>query len=434
MLPTTAAPAGPGSSWGKVLRRAGYTRLLVAGIASQSGGTIANVAIIWLTFLQTGSALAVAAVGVAALAGAIGFSLPAGVWVDRYDRRRLMVLSDLVRAGAMGGLALALGLAGFSLVGVLVATFVSNAGSVIFSPAEQSLIPALVGPEELADANALVRSSRSLVTFLAAPVGGVLLLVARGELSLAYNALTFLVSAAFVFGVHPPPRPRPSLSTRRSMFEELRAGFRWLSRRALGLLELSFSALAMNFCTTLVWAFLVVYAVTALHGSSAVYGGLLAAEAAGVILGSVLVGRTRAIRHVGKVWVLAYGVGVGTATLGMVATRFVPFDLLILFAGSTLNGFAGNAWLTSAQTIVPTEMQGRYFALDNLFSWAALPAAEIVGGLLIGAWGVLAVFTLAGLGLLAAAAASALARPLWNLRGDRRVALEEPAAGGTPLP
>lgn len=412
--PPTAARSGP-------LRNARYVRLLLAGIASQSGSAIASVALLWLAYTTTGSALVVAAVGVATLAGSIGLSLPAGVWVDRYDRRRLMILSDLVRAAAMAGLAATIALAGFYLPAVLALTVVVSGASVVFQPAEQTLVPSLVAPDELADANALLRSSREVVALVGASVGGLLLVVLHGELSFAYNALTFVASAALVYAVRPlgaVAPPEVARAARPAMGEEIAAGFRWLVRKAPGLFELSLSALAMNFFYTLVTAFLVIYVATQLHLSAAGYGLFLAVGAAGSIGGSLLVARTRAVARVGRSWILGYGLATGATTVVLALTHDLPLALLFFAVGATTGSLAGNAWLTAAQSIVPTELQGRYFALDGLLSWIALPAAEIVGGLVIGRWGIATAFLVAGVGLVASGAVALLGRSLWRLRGD----------------
>jgi MFS family permease len=417
---TSAVP--PRSSLYQVLRNRNFNRLFFAGVASTAGGTIGSLALIWIAYNSTHSALVVAYVAIAELLAVVVMSLPGGVWVDRYNRRTLMILSDVSRAAAMGGLALFFYLMGFGLPVVLVVVFVTSGFSTLFGPAENSLIPSIVHKSELSDANALVRSSRNIISLVSSSVGGVILLVFGAVLSLFFNSLTYVASAVLIFGVSvssgaiaradPPSQPKE-----RKMTRELAEGLRWLIRKAPGLWELSISALFMNFFNTMFLTFIVVFVVVTLHGSALVYGLFLAGGTLGGTLGTFLTARTSAIRHVGKVWVLIYGLACGAA-LTMLAFSTSPYlSFVLFFAFSLASSFGGNAWLTAAQTIVPSEMQGRYFGLDGILSYGVMPVAQVIGGVLITTVGITPTVEIAGIGLMVSGVLSLVGRNLWKLDG-----------------
>ena len=424
--------------YSRLLRNPAYLRIFSAGLGSVAGQAVASVCLVWVVYASTGSALDVGLLGASYLVTSIVFSVFTGAWVDRYDRRRLMILSDFARAAAMGLVVVDLVLRGFDLLPILVAYAVVGAFSTLFNPAEQAIVPALVDADDVANANGLVRSSRSTLQFVGTSVAGALIVTLGGTAGVAVNALTFVLSGTLLLGLRVPAaglsRSRPT-PPRASYFSEIRAGFRWLWR-AKGFFQLTISAMFFNFCSALIFTFLVVFATGVLHGSALVYAFLLAAVVAGGAVGALLVGPTHGQRWAGRAWVVPYGAASGGATLVFVLLPTVPVALGALFAIGVLSGYAGTAWLTAAQLLVPTEMQGRYFGIDNLGSIVILPIAEIGGAFLVTAYGIgptylaVAVFwILAGLVFLAP-------RAMWNLGyrpEDPRATLRTDGDGvGTP--
>ncbi len=439
MTRTPRADSGELHRYRRLLRNPNYFRVFAAGLGSIAGSSISAVCLVWVVFFDTGSALDVGLLAASWIVAAIVFSVFGGTLVDRYDRRRLMITADLVRAAAMAGVVLDLREHGFDLTGILAAYFVVGAFTTVFNPAEQAIVPALVGSGDVAEANGLVRSSRSALQFVGASVAGVLIVTLGAPVGIAVNAATYVVSAALLSGMrlapHPAVRPSAPSGGTRAYFASLTEGFRWL-RGARGFLELTFSATFFNFCSGLVGTFLVVFSTEVLHGSALVYAILLGVEVAGTGLGSLLVGRVGAVRWAGRAWTIPYGVGAGSAALVLALVPSVPVTIAALFALGLLGGFAGTAWLTAAQLLVPTEMQGRYFGIDSLGSVAILPAAQIGGAFLIVALGVQRSYLLTAVVWIAAGIAFLFPRALRELGvrpGAPGVTLRSDAGGpGTP--
>ncbi|HXQ49358.1 MAG TPA: MFS transporter [Thermoplasmata archaeon] len=403
--------------FGPLLQNPGYLRVFSAGLGSTAGSAIAGICLIWIVWAATGSALDIGLLGAAYLAAAIAFSVFGGTIVDRYDRRRIMILSDVARATALAVVVAVLLRAGFDLPALLGANFVLGAFSTLFNPAEQSIVPTLVPSRLVADANGLVRSSRSTVQFVGASVGGVLIVTLGPVTGVGINVATFLLSAALLTGMHvsSPRRAAAQLGGgARAYFADVSAGFRWLYR-AQGFFQLTLSATFFNFFSSVVGTFLVVFATVILHGSALVFAGLLAAEVAGTAIGSLLVSRLGAERWAGRAWTVPYGAVSGALAVLLALVPSVPTAIAVLFALGALGGFAGTAWLTAAQLLVPTEMQGRYFGIDNLGSVAILPVAQIGGALLIGVWGTRTTYLVMGVVWLIAGLAFLVPRALWRL-------------------
>jgi MFS transporter, DHA3 family, macrolide efflux protein len=378
---------------------ANFLKLLGSSLAATAGGSIARICILWLIFTSTGSALDVGYFGAAALGAGILFSVVGGTIVDRYDRRRLMIGSDLAAAAAVGLLIVVLLTQGFSLLAILAATFALSAFGTILEPAERAIVPAVVGSDSIAAANGVIHSGQSTLGLLGTSLGGVLILTVGPTLGIGVNIATFIVSALLVASMvvlRRGSRDGGPVGLAPGFLTDLREGFAWL-RRAPGLLQLTISAGFFNFFDSLFVTFLVVYDALALHGSALVFAGLLAALAAGQGLGALTVGRTRAVRYAGRIWVVGSGCagGLGLLALALAPQLWVAFPVIFVvgYAGS----LAGTTWLTAAQLLVPTEMQGRYFGIDSLGSWAIIPVAQIGGGLLIARVGILPTYLVGGL-------------------------------------
>jgi len=409
-------PLTSSSNYRALFGNRNYFRVFAAGLGSVAGSAIASVCLIWIVAIETGSALDVALLGTANLVAAILFSTLGGTLVDRYNRRRLMILSDVARGAALAVAVAVLALRGFNFPVLLFGEAVLGAFTVLFNPAEQAIIPSLVPGGQVADANGLVRSSRSTLQFVGVSVGGVLVFAVGPIWGIAANAMTFALSAALLTGMAVPEVLAGAAGggTRPSYFAELGAGFAWLWK-AKGFFQLTLSALVFNFAAAVVSTFLVFYATDLLHGSALVYAALLAAEVAGTAIGSLLVGRVGAVRYAGKAWVVPYGVLSGLVVLALALAPSTPIALVALFSLGAFGGFAGTAWLTAAQLLVPSTMQGRYFGIDSLGSIAIIPAGQIGGALLIAATSLRETYLIAALVWIVFGLVFLAPRELWHL-------------------
>jgi hypothetical protein len=394
-------PAGNAVGEAAPLRRnPNFRRILASQLTSTSGSAIANVCLLWIVFTTTHSALDVGLYGAAGVTGGIGFSLIGGSLVDRYDRQRLMVTADLVRASAVGVLVVLLFLHGFTLLGIVAVAFFVAAFSMVFNPAANTLVLAIAGPSRLADANGLLGAAQSTAGFVATSVAGAFIVTVGALVGLGLNVVTFALSAMFVSSLVLPAtarRPRPGASKAGGLLADLREGGRWLLASP-GLFQLTVSAGFFNFFSALVGSFLVVYSTELLHGSAFVYAALLAAETAGAGAGTLLSGRIHAARKAGRWWVVGYGCIGGLAALGVALVPVAIVAIPLFFVMGCVGGCAVNAWLTAALLVVPPEIQGRYFGIDQLGSIAIIPVAQVGGGILIGVIGVGTTYLLAGVG------------------------------------
>jgi MFS family permease len=401
-----------------VLHNKNFARLFYAGATSTAGFAIGQVAITWIVWVNTSSSLDVAYIGVSFIVASVIFSLAAGALVDRHERRRLMVLSDLVRAGTLAALVVFLLVFGFNLAAILLVAFVLGSFTTLFQPAQRALTPEVVGNDQIANANALVETSTSVIQFASNTAGGGIIVLTGVIAACGLNIVTFLISAALIAGIvgfsgRRLPVGDGTSTNRHSMVEDVREGFGYIGRNR-ALLELTLSAGIGNFFLSMVFQFFVVYADLMLKGGVLVYGTISGLFLLGWAPGAFISARYRTVRYAGRIWILGWII-VGACMVGLALLPYLIPALSLAFVMGLLLGLTNTTWLTAVQLIVPTEMQGRYFGLDQLGSRAVIPVGQVLGGVIIAASGVGVDFVIAGIGAAAGAGLFILSPYLRNL-------------------
>ncbi len=376
-------PAAGGGRWrARLLSPLRYRdfRLLYGGLCvSLFGDGIFLVALAWQVYAIWDAPTALAAVGIAMTAPMVAFLLIGGVVSDRIDRRLVMVASDVVRAVAIGVLAV-LSLSGaLELWNLIAVVAVYGAAAAFFGPAFDAITPTVLPPEELPQANALDQLIRPLALRLAGPaVGGVI--VAAGGLPAAFaiDAATFVVSAGAVLAMR---RPAGVLGTpqRMDLGADLREGLRYVRSHTWlwGTLGAAAVAYLLFMGPTEV---LVPYLVKEdLGGSAAALGLVFAAGGVGSVLCALVLGETglprRDITFMYVAWTLAT-----LAVAGYGLASSIALLMLASFAFNALETAGIIVWATAKQRHVPGPLLGRVSSLDWLISTALLPLSFALAG------------------------------------------------------
>jgi MFS family permease len=302
-----------------------------------------------------------------------------GVWADRVQPQRLMVLSDLVRFAAVGGMAVMFGTGqhGLPLLCVLAAV-TAGAGS-FFSPAMTALKPMVAAAERLQSANATLGLLRSSCAVIGPAAGGVVVAAFGPTTGFAVNAVSFLASMATVLLI----RARAERAAHRGMLDEMGEGWAQIQRRDW-LLSGVLAASAYHVANGVVLVLIQVVAIRELGGASAV-GLIAAAEGLGGVVGAAVAIRYRPVRMLRAgwltlllmpLWVLAY---VWPAVLSAVVIGAV-----LGYAGLS---FFSVAWETAIQDHVPHRVLARVASWDMLTSFVAMPVGNALAGPLAHAFG-----------------------------------------------
>lgn len=398
--------------------QAAIRKLLAAVAVSSFGDGLMAVALPLLALRLTSNPLLIGGLAAATSLPWVVVGLPAGVLVDRVDRRRLVLVVDTARAlvvGVVAGLA-ALGRA--TLVDLYVAAVLVGVGETIVHAASRSVVPRSASGDDMVRANGRVTAAQTVTLQFGGPaLGGVLFGMVRA-LPFLGDAVSYLGSAVLLrAAVADADRTRTSAllllrePRRASARSDLRAGLRWFAGSAL-LRVLVATVSSFAFCQAAVLGVLVVYAGKVLHLTAAGYGVFLALAAIGDVLGSLAAARIHAtLRPYATVVAAGLAAAGGYLILGSTTSRVVAVAGLALEAAATS---IGNVAVTSARyRAVPAERFGIVSNAFRMFVTGAIPLGSIAGGALAAALGTQPTFLLAG--ALQLSTLLALAIPLRSL-------------------
>lgn len=377
--------------------RPAFRHLFLAHAISRAGDAFNTIALVVLVFRLTGSGVGVAGAVMFEVAPVLLLGPIAGLAADRLPRRRLMIAADLFRAVV----ALALVFAADNLGVAYAVAFGLSAGAVLFNPAAGSLLPEVVGEEDLVTANSAMWSVAVIAQIAIAPLAGLVIARFGVEVAFAVNAATFGASALLLVGLRAGRTPADIVARGWSGALD---GFRavrsspLLSRLALVQVFASLSAGATS-------GLLVVLADRWLDIGPSGFGLLLGAIGAGAALGPLLL--RRSIRPGDKRWLFGpFAVRSGVdLTLAAVANPAVAGGALVVYGMSTSTGMI--AYQSTLQTAVPRDIRGRAFAFYDVLWNTARLVSLAVGGIVAELADVRVVYLASAL-LLAAAAAIGL--------------------------
>ncbi len=372
-----------------LLTNRSLTRVWWAGLISWIGNYALFVALPVYVYGQTRSTLATALSVMAGALPAILIGPLAGVLVDRWDRRRVLILSNL----ALGGVTLLFLLAprGPWWLVVPVALLQSSAGQFL-GPAEHALLPTLVEEEQLAAANSLNALNNNLARLIGPALGGLLLASLGFTGVVIADALTYLLAAWLMLGVR-APEAAPPVAARTHLGGEWRAGLAMVGRSPL--LRLCFVAAALvGFGEGFISTLLAPFVKEMLSGSGPSDSGrelgfLLSAQAVGGILaGLLLAGLARQLDP-------ARLLGWGGLLSGVLLAALLNYPLVYpaLWPGLVLVAVAGlpfAAWGAAQMTLLQRESDGdkrgrvfgSYFAVFSFTQLLGMGASGYLGATL----------------------------------------------------
>jgi len=389
----------------RVLAVPDFRRLWLAHGGSVIGDGFHAIAITWLVF-QTlgGGAQALVFLGIANLVPSLALGILSGTIVDRLDRRRVMVGTDLIRAALVASLALLVA-SGMASVPVVIAMGMSlTVAALFFYPARNSVLAAYVAEEDLVPANALMQATAQGAQLLAPALGGVLF-VAIGPVGLlAIDAASFVWSAFLLSRLTPGPA-LPGPEPRRPLLHEAADGLRFIAGHAPSRLCVLTGAANQLFASG-PWRVIVpVWVAVALGGGAIEYGTILSAFAAGLISASLVVSAIRS--RLPLLTLIAAGVFLdGAIEILLAFSPTLAFAAMALFAMGMSNAVLNASFSALMQTAVPNEMRGRTFATFSTGINLTTPVSLAATGALASVIGPVAILTIAGAGLMIVGALS----------------------------
>src|SRR3954470_14194476 len=306
--------------------------------------------------------------------------LPAGAWVDRMRRRRVLMVADIGRFMALGSIPLAHSFATLTLVHLFVVAFVTGVLTVFFDVAYQSYLPELVERGQLVDGNAKLATTESGAQLVGPTLAGGLIDVVGPALAVIADAASFAISAIAVLGIRKPEpvEDRAAPEQRLGMRREIAEGLGYVLRHRL-LRPIAFCTATSNLFSGMQAAVITVYMVRTLGMSPGLIGVTFALGNIGFLVGAVLSPRVVRLFGVGPtiIWsILLSGIG---GLLTPLATPAVAIPWLV--AGTFFYAAGGPVYninqVSLRQAITPHRLQGRMNASMRFVVWGTLPLGSL---------------------------------------------------------
>jgi CRP-like cAMP-binding protein/predicted MFS family arabinose efflux permease len=380
---------------------------------SQVGDWVYGVALVVYVFDQTGSPAWVAAATILRLSPYVLFGAVGGAVADRWDRRAVLIATDLARAACMAGLAL-VALTGAPVALALALAFVSTAAGTPSGPAQAAITPALVPERDLAAANAVVSVLEHTALVLGPAVGGLLLLLGSPAVAFAVNGASFLASAALVLPITARPPAEPEEERPPSLARRLADGVRAIAGSGDATLLVGL-VVAAAFVYGQEVVLLVLVSERLLGTGSEGVSFLIGAVGLGGLAAAGLTSRLAEARRPGRTLLLVMlAFGLPLISLAVIRRPAVAYAVMAVEgAGNIVFDVLA---ITMLQRVVRQEVLGRVFGVLDSLAVAGILAGSLLTPLIVAAAGLRGALVVAG-GTLLAATAAALPR----LRGlDRR--------------
>ena len=370
--------------------------LLLSLAVSSVGDWLYNVALLALVFQRTGSATWVALTTAARVLPVVVLGPIGGVLADRYDRRQLIIASDLSRALLMIALA-AVATAGLPIILAPVIAAAATAAGVVQPPCVAACTARFVSDSELQQAQALRSTIGQAAVIVGPALGALVMLASTPAAAMLLNALTFLGSAATIVSIAPGPQFRPearaSVESRPGMLAEIGAG-----ARALRGAPAAITLVAADVLCSAVYGMLTVTLVLVsrkVGAGDGGYGLLLGAFGAGGVLGALVTARISGEEQWRRMLALALAmVGLPLAALGLAPTLLLALALAVLGGGGMIVGEVLAE--TALPRVLDDELLARAYGIVFPVSICGIVAGSLVAGPLLALFGLTGALAVSG--------------------------------------
>lgn len=352
-------------------------RLVWTGAFISTTGTwMQTVAQSWVVLTLTGSAFYLGIDAFLATLPMILFSLFGGVLADRVDRRKLLLLSQVLQMTFAFVLAGLIGTGVVRVWHIFILSFLTGSAQSIGGPAYQALLPVLVEREDMPNAIALNSMQFNLARMLGPVLAGLTLASLGSAACFALNGLSFVAVIVTLLMIGTPFIPRPTLGA--SVMAQMREGFRFLGRRR-ELIHLSALGFLTSFFAIPLITLLPVVAKQIFGLGATGYSWIMAASGAGSVTGALIVAAAGHTRRKG-LFALVLELALSVFLFVFAFSRVLPLSLvMIFFAGASLLGVIAMVF-SLAQLATTEAMRGRVMSIFMLAFRGGMPLGNLLSG------------------------------------------------------
>lgn len=349
---------------------------------SNLGSSVTLFVLPLLVYKLTGSALDLGISSAANMLPYLLFGLILGAWVDRVDRKRMMILSDVARALVIAVIPLLARLGLLTVWWIYAVGFLHSTLTICFSSGEFAAIPSLVDRDDLVTANGRIQASYSAASILGPVLAGVLVSFVPLASLMLLDALSFLASSLSIALVTISfNQSEGEAGERKHILQDVVEGLRYVWGHPV-LRNISIMMALVNFVSATSAAQLVLFAKQRLLVSDNQVGLLYTAGSVGVVVLALLAGPLRKRWPFSTVALRAL-MFMGLFTLALAFTRWFWLALIVVAleqgCGILFNINTGSL----RQAIVPNQLLGRVISIASVVAWSAIPLGSLLGGWII---------------------------------------------------
>jgi MFS family permease len=365
----------------ELLSRQPFRNLMLANLFSRSGDMMYEATLMWLVLQTTGSTVAMGAVAAAERIPNFILTPIAGVVVDRVDRRRLLVMTDIGRALTIAVVFFLALTHTLKVPHLIAAGLVTSIFANFFIPAQRALMPQIAGAEGMLVANSLWSMTTQAIQISSRGLMGLIWAVVGPVWAIFYNALSFVISALLLRGLKiEPTAAKPESSyTLRQVWADLTDAFSFIARNRLLRFLVILAPVTTLFSAGIVIVMPAIFVEQRLGGGVGDYGFLAAAASTGMLAGSYLagwLGKVISAKRMAAIGLISFGLL--TILFGLMVTPWIAMVLWGLVGAAMM--VANIPILTLYQVIVPNEVIGRVTAVTFLLGLLAEPISMAILG------------------------------------------------------
>lgn len=377
-----------------------FTAQTLSVMGSQLGGFAVTVVAVVMLSATEGEMGILNAANTAAF---LVVGLLAGAWVDRWVKRRVMIIADLVRMVMMALIPILYFAGSLQIWHLIVIGAVVGVATVFFDVAYQSVIPILFKSEHIAPANSALETSSQISHISGPPIAGSLIAFMTAPVVLIFDAVSFGISALTLSFIKDDEKPKP-LEDRRPLHKEIAEGVKFVWNEPI-IRAVSFCTSSTNLFNTIGTTLMGIYVLRELEISLPVFGLIMTIAGVGGLLGASLSAKLAAWIGEGQlIAVSAFGSAAAFMMVpltGVVDHFWAPFILAAIEFAISFFVLTYNITQVSArQRICPKPLLGRMNASIRFFVWGVMPIGALLAGVLGTAFGAFTTIVIGGVGML----------------------------------
>jgi DHA3 family macrolide efflux protein-like MFS transporter len=381
------------------------------------GSTLASFGVIWWLTQSTGSATVLAVGTMITMLPGVFIGPFAGALVDRWNRRRVMMVADGVGALAAAALAILFWTGQIEVWHVYVSMFIRSLAGSFHFPASQASTSLLVPEDQLTRVAGMNQMLQGASSIAAPPLGALLVAVLPLPGMLAIDVVTALIAVTLVATIAIPQPERSAEPT--SVMQDVRAGLRYIWDWT-GLRMVLILATVLNLVLNPAFALLPILVTRHFQGGALQLAWMEAAMGAGIIVGGVILGAWGGFKRKIMTSILGLaGLSVGALMIGLAPSSMYVLALAAMCIMGIMSSVTNGPFFAIIQTVVAPEMQGRVFTVMGSITMGLSPIGLALAGPLSDQFGVQMWYVLGGIASIGLLATCLLSPAIMNLEEGR---------------